>query len=147
MNELVFIIFGTFVILFLSELVLGDKKIQTVVFKLFFAFIVVLGLLIACLATVSTNNLFVFIVLELGVFISWFGIRSHLQNSILLRFTCYLREDSLTKSQLINVYQKNHGLKEKMKELEEAKLIRVDQQFFELTPKGKLVLFIVKIFK
>jgi hypothetical protein len=82
-----------------------------------------------------------------GAFVSWFGIRSHIESSILLRMLYLLRQHPTTANELISRYQSHWGEKLRVEELVRAGLLDHSSNRIALTRKGDLILRIVDLLK
>ena len=75
-----------------------------------------------------------------GEFLCWFGLRSHLESSILLRMLVLLKAGSCSTGGLVREYLRGYGPAERVKELREAGLISDKTGGMVVTQKGKKVL-------
>src|SRR5262245_31569168 len=106
-----------------SESVLRGTKLQTALLK-------VVGIHMFLFAGVGFYLFFTlhlsFVVLSIfwiGAFLSWFGVRSHLESSILLRMLLFTRSGPLTETELLSRYQSHHSEASRLEELFSANLL------------------------
>lgn len=78
-----------------------------------------------------------------GAFLSWFGVRSHLESSILLRMLVLLRRGPLREVDLIAEYLALYGEARRREELLRGGLAVLEQGQLAVTPKGRTILGIV----
>jgi hypothetical protein len=135
--------FGLLVTLVGCEVVLRGTKLQTGLSRV----LVVWGalFLVTLLALVAAESLsaVVFTIFWGGAFLSWFGVRSHIESSVLLRMLVLLRHEPLTESMLITNYMQLYGEAARLRELCQGGLAkRVGQTVIE-TEKGRRILDVV----
>jgi hypothetical protein len=75
-----------------------------------------------------------------GAFLSWFGVRGHLESSILLRMLVLLRHGPMTGADLTARYEAGHGVGVRTDDLLQGGLVRRDGDGLEVTRKGRSVL-------
>jgi hypothetical protein len=109
---------------------LGIFVVQSVLFFLTFIFIIPGG-------TIGIISLAIF---WLGAFLSWFGVRSHLESSILLRMLYLLKFRPMKPGELLEQYEKHYGEALRIEELIHSALIRREAERFTLTRKGRWIL-------
>jgi hypothetical protein len=78
-----------------------------------------------------------------GAFLVWFGVRSHIESSILLRMLVLLRGRSLSDSRLVDEYNARYGESMRVAELCRGGLVETGVDGLQLTARGKTVLFLV----
>jgi hypothetical protein len=78
-----------------------------------------------------------------GAFLFWFGIRSHIESSILLRMLFLLRYGPTTDARLVEEYASLYGESKRLEELRRGRFIVQDCDGIRITPKGKAVLLVV----
>lgn len=140
MNSIPILIFGFLLAVLSSELVLKGTKLQTTLLK-------VLGIHLFWLITISIclNRFlqFSFVVVFLfwaGAFLSWFGVRSHLESSILLRMLFFIRKEPMTEKDLLLKYENHHSEASRLEELFRANLLERSPDGIQVTPKGRRIL-------
>jgi predicted transcriptional regulator len=129
-----------FAVLLCEILLLNRRKIQSR-----FAPILVVHALIFCLMLLlvlkkGEASIVSAAIFWMGAFLTWFGMRSHLESSILLRMLYLLKKRSMKPGQLLEEYEQHYGEALRIEELVHSGLIRKDDQRFELTQKGRLIL-------
>ena len=72
-----------------------------------------------------------------GSFLTWFGIRSHIESSILLRLCCSSLSDSRSEDEMLELYKSRFGWQSRIEEACNAGLI--DHQSGAITNKGKRI--------
>lgn len=81
-----------------------------------------------------------------GSFLAWFGVRSHLESSILLWMLVYLRKAERTEAEISTVYLQRYGPAERLEELHTGGLIeRMPGGEIALTRKGQQILRIATL--
>ena len=76
-----------------------------------------------------------------GALLSWFGIRSHLESSILLRMIHMLRRRPMTRRDMTTQYESSYGRTQRIEDLVRAGLLVADPQGTGMKPtrKGLLI--------
>ena len=78
-----------------------------------------------------------------GAFAFWFGVRSHLESSILLRMLALLRRGPMSDSELVAAYTACYGKPARLAELCRAGLVSGQGNLLHVTAKGKAILAVV----
>jgi hypothetical protein len=78
-----------------------------------------------------------------GAFLSWFGVRSHVESSILLRMLYLLRGKPMTEAQLLETYSSQYGEAMRIEELLRGRMAARNGEGMTVTPKGKAILQVV----
>ena len=80
-----------------------------------------------------------------GAALAWFGLRSHLESSILLRMVYMLLDGTLSTGELVSRYHLHGGQRERLAELVRAGWLRIDASSGDvvLTPKGRRIVALV----
>jgi hypothetical protein len=78
-----------------------------------------------------------------GAFLSWFGVRSHIESSILLRMLYLLRRKPMTESQVVDTYSSQCGPAMRVEELLRGGMAKKEAGQMSVTPKGKAILGVV----
>src|ERR1700733_9243702 len=78
-----------------------------------------------------------------GAFLSWFGVRSHVESSILLRMLYLLRRGPMEEARLLEEYESHCGQAVRMEELFRGGLASNDGNRLAVTPKGRNILNVV----
>jgi hypothetical protein len=82
-----------------------------------------------------------------GMFVCWFGIRCHVESSILLRMVYLLRHGPLTGADLVRRYARHYGEAARLEELERGGLMTKTSDRSPLTPKGHAIVRIATFFR
>ncbi len=94
---------------------------------------------IASLCFTETVGAAAAFVLWTGMFTAWFGIRSHVESSILLRMLHFLRDGHATRDEMLGRYDRHDGQAARIEELVRAGLIRRTSDGILPTRKGRFV--------
>jgi hypothetical protein len=78
-----------------------------------------------------------------GAFLSWFGVRSHIESSILLRMLYLLRREPRAEADLLAEYASRFGAAMRMEELMRGGMMVKLDGANVVTPKGKSILGVV----
>ena len=149
MTMFIFFLFGLFVevllVVWIAEFCLKEKRVQSCLPQVFPVF--VLAAVINLVVGYFTGYNFPVLLglLWAGVFLCWFGIRSHLESSILLHMLVLLREKPVSRQALIDAYLQSYGPAERLDELKHAGLLKPGSQgAVLLTPRGQRLVQIVQ---
>ena len=126
-----------------SEVVLGGTKLQTGLSRVLVVWAVIY--LPACYLLFRHGDIgpLVFTIFWGGAFLSWFGVRSHIESSILLRMLYLLGRQPMTEAQLLAKYGSHYGEGMRIEELLRGGLaVKVGDRLV-VTPKGKGILGVV----
>jgi hypothetical protein len=74
-----------------------------------------------------------------GAFLSWFGIRSHIESSILLRMLFLLKNGAMSRSELLTTYERHYSATQRLEELKRAGLLQPGARGLEATRKGMFI--------
>lgn len=124
----------------LTEVALGGRKVQTGLVRAVGVWAAIGLSLAAYAAAVRGSGALVFLVFWGGAFLSWFGIRSHLESSILLRMVYLLRPADLSGDQLLAAYDRFYGPQQRIDELLRSGLAERIGAGLRLTSKGRSIL-------
>ena len=130
-----------------SELALGGTKLQTGlgrVLAVWGATYVVSGYSLARHGDIGPVA---FTIFWGGAFLSWFGVRSHIESSILLRLLYLLRRHSMTETQLLAEYGSHQSEAIRVEELVRGGLASRTSGRLSASPKGKAILRIVAMLR
>jgi hypothetical protein len=78
-------------------------------------------------------------ILWCGMFLSWFGVRSHIESSILLRMAYMLRQGPMGEDRLLAQYEAHYGGSMRLEELLRAGLVEKIPSGMALTTKGSRI--------
>jgi len=134
---------GAFAAIALSELMLAGTKLQTGFVKVVVSFVITGACVLAYFLLSGKAGIVAVGTLWSGLFLSWFGVRSHLESSILLRMLFLLRNSPMTAQNLLSVYEGHYGEASRLEELYLGGLLKKEESGNVLTPRGKSVLRIV----
>src|SRR5262245_58793398 len=143
MIDLMIITAALLVVVIATELLLGSAKLQTGLLRILAAW-ATLYFIVAYFFLGSTSIDGVpFTIFWTGAFLSWFGIRSHVESSILLRMTYLLRQGPLTDAELIARHNAQFSEAMRIEELVRGGLLIRTRDRLSVTPNGKMILAIV----
>jgi len=138
------IVLGALLAVFIaSELVLGGTKLQTGLSRVLVAWILVYLPTCYLLLRYGDTGLIAYTIFWGGAFLSWFGVRSHIESSILLRMLYLLRDRPLTEAELLARYGSQYGEHLRVEELLRGGLAVKSGERLIVTPKGKGILGVV----
>lgn len=146
MNDVLAVFVALAVALAGSELALRGTKLQTGLMRVLAVWAIVYAGLLGYMITCGSTGVIVFTLLWGGAFLSWFGVRSHIESSILMRMMFLLRKKALTSDELVHEYEAHYGESLRMEELFRGRLLE-RQDRVQITPKGRIILQIVAMLK
>ncbi len=82
-----------------------------------------------------------------GAFLTWFGIRSHLESSILLRLVYALRQQPKSAAELLEEYERFYGPRQRVEELVRSGLLERREGVLVVTRKGKWILALARMLR
>jgi hypothetical protein len=125
-----------------SELAVRGIKLQTGLGRVL---VVWAGVYLPAVAALMISGVspFSFTVFWGGAFLSWFGVRSHIESSILLRMLHLLRRGPMEQSALVAKYLTLCGQSARREELLRAGLAIENAGQLVVTDKGKNILAVV----
>jgi hypothetical protein len=126
-----------------SELALRGTKLQTGLGRVLAAWGAVYLVAIYPLLHRGAVSPIAFTIFWGGAFLSWFGVRSHIESSILLRMLYLLRPQPLTEGELLAAYGALYGEDKRREELLRGGLAVKIGEHLSVTPKGTTILRIV----
>jgi hypothetical protein len=126
-----------------SELALRGTKLQTGLARVLVAWGAVYAVTMVWLRLDGEISPLAFTILWGGSFLTWFGVRSHLESSILLRMLVFLRREPMSEGRLVARYLSQYGEAVRVEELCRGGLARRDRDQISVTPKGKRILRVV----
>jgi hypothetical protein len=131
--------------LLFCELLLQRAKLQTRFTRILMAHILfAVGGMIFLHRLYGIHSLAV-AVFWLGGFLSWFGIRSHVESSILIRMIFLLRQQPMRPEELIIDYKRHYSSALRLEELQRSGLLDRKGNQLQLTKKGECVLRIARL--
>ena len=126
-----------------SELVLGETKLQTGLSRVLLAWGSVYVLATCALFFWYELSPWIFTIFWSGAFLSWFGVRSHIESSILLRMAFLLRRNPMRQHDLIAAYLALQGEEARIEELLRGGLAYREDERLTVSSKGRTILGIV----
>jgi hypothetical protein len=139
MIDLTIVLFVLGFAVVLSELALGPLKVQTALPRLVGVWGVLGVLVMAHFALVRGSGALVFGVFWAGAFLAWFGVRSHVESSILLRMLYLLRSEPLSGDQVVAAYEAQYGPQQRIDELLRGGLLERSGGGYRVTAKGQRI--------
>jgi hypothetical protein len=129
-----------------GEFALGGTKLQTGLARVLVVWIGGYVAAMSWLVRDAGSGLVALAIFWSGAFLVWFGVRSHIESSILLRMLFLLRRRPMTDGRLVDEYTSQHGESIRMAELQRGGLIAKHGDAMRVTPKGKAILrFVSKL--
>ena len=122
-----------------SDLILAGAKVQTGLLRVLVVYAVLGAVLLVYLRWTQTAGAVAFLIYWAGAFLTWFGIRSHIESSILLRMLAFLRDGARSRAELLALYEEHYSLAQRMDELTRAGLVRPGLHGPEPTRKGAFI--------
>ena len=144
----VLVVLGALVVVMLaSELALRGTKLQTGLGRVLLVWAAVYLLSLYPLLVYGETGLLPFTLFWGGAFLSWFGVRSHIESSILLRMLYLLRQGPLSQAELLAKYATHYGEQQRIEELFRGGLAVRQEAEMRVTPKGKSILRVVAMLR
>jgi hypothetical protein len=143
MTDLLIVTAALLFVAIASELVLGRAKLQTGLLRIMAAWAAVYFIVLYFFLDWTDVDAVAFTIFWGGAFLSWFGVRSHVESSILLRMTYLLRRGPLTDAELVANYNCQFSEEMRIEELLRGGLLIRDEGDLVVTPKGQMVLAMV----
>jgi hypothetical protein len=123
-----------------SEIALGHTKVQTRLARAVAIWAAAYAAAVAWLVYAAGSGIIAVSLFWGGAFLVWFGVRSHIESSILLRMVYLLRRGPLPDARLLEAYAAFYGESARLEELRRGGLIADGRAGARLTPKGKIIL-------
>ena len=136
-----------FACIVLCELVLKGTKLQTGLIKVFLVHALCWIALLIFLVTNNESGIIAMTIFWAGAFLTWFGIRSHIESSVLLRMLYLLKQQPVTANQLLSRYHSHYGKELRIEELVRGGLLERGSNELRVSSKGNLILRIVQLLK
>lgn len=134
------LMFSLVVVVTGSESVLKGRKVQSALGRILPVFFCVGFLSMLSCLWLGYGFVLGFALLWGGFFLCWFGIRSHLESSILLRMLLLLRSVPLADFQITEQYMKEYGPAARVRELVTGGLVEPVENGMRVTSRGRAVL-------
>jgi hypothetical protein len=126
-----------------SELALRGTKLQTGLLRVLVVWALVYLGAVSWLVARGDLSAIAFTIFWGGAFLSWFGVRSHIESSILLRMLVLLRSKPMTERGLVTDYTSGYGEAMRIEELCRGGFATRQHATLTLTPKGATILRVV----
>jgi hypothetical protein len=139
MRETVVLIAGFFLAISMSEALLRGTKLQTGMNKVLLSHGVWLGLVWLYMMQTDGFGLITILIFWAGAFLTWFGIRSHVESSILLRMLYLLRQGPMPASDLLQEYESHYSEGARLEELFRGGLLEKTADKTVVTAKGRFI--------
>lgn len=140
MIDLLPVLAGFLICLVLSELVLGKIKVQTGLARVVAVHFVCWCATLAYMLLTGKAGVVAVTGFWAGGFLSWFGVRSHAESSILLRMLYLLRQGPMTADQWLELYHSHYGPDLRMEELFRGGLLERTADGVVVTMKARRIL-------
>jgi predicted transcriptional regulator len=126
-----------------AEIVLKGRRLQSNVKRVVPLYIVMALCCITIGAYTHYPHPIVILMYWCGYFLTWFGIRSHLESSILLKMLTTLQKSSLSRDELMKAYLQSYSIRSRITELENSGLLESKKDIVSITTSGKKLLSII----
>lgn len=143
MNGILLVLGALVAVMVLSEIVLGKTKLQTGLSRILAAWTLVYLAGIYFVVYYGSVSVLAFTIFWGGAFLSWFGVRSHIESSILLRMLHLLRRGPQSEAEIVSAYMAIGGEDVRIEELLKGRMAVRNGDGFIVTPKGKTILGVV----
>jgi hypothetical protein len=143
MTALIILASGLVAVMAASEFALNGTKLQTGLSRVLVVWAVVYLALAFVLRHYDSVGIVPFTLFWGGAFLSWFGIRSHIESSILLRMLVSLRQRPMTEAALLAEYNSRYGEAMRREELLRGGLVTTEGDRLRVSAKGRTILGIV----
>ena len=147
MTQLILVVTAFFACIVVCELVLKGTKLQTGLVKVFLVHLLCWIALLIFLVTNNESGIIAMTIFWAGAFLTWFGIRSHIESSVLLRMLYLLRKEPVSADQLLSTYHSHYGKELRIEELIRGGLLERDTDEFHVSKKGNQILRMVQLLK
>lgn len=147
MTPLILIVAAFFACIVLCELVLRGTKLQTGLVKVFLVHALCWIALLIYMVTNNQSGIIAMTIFWAGAFLTWFGVRSHIESSVLLRMLYLLRQQPVSADELLSSYHSHYGKELRIEELVRGGLLERASSEFHVSSKGNLILQIVQLLK
>lgn len=141
------IVAGFLIAFCLSELALKNRKLQTGLTTVILIHVGVAGLLLMYFFVAGRPVWDALLIFWAGAFLTSFGVRSHVESSILLRMLYLLRKGTVSESDLLQQYESQYGKAQRLENLFHGGLLKKSPEGTVVTPKGKFILRVVSLLK
>lgn len=137
------IVISALLTLFASEKRLKGRRLQSSINRVFPVFMGAALLSFIFAFIIHQSYLLVIAMFWSGLFLTWFGTRSHLESSILIGMLVALRNEKLSENSLVDVYLSQYGAQDRLTELRETGVLEQNSMDVVLTNKGRSMIKII----
>jgi hypothetical protein len=120
-----------------GDLAVRGRKLQSALGRIALVQVIGLGVVMAVISRLGGLGALPILVFWSGAFLSWFGVRSHLESSILLRMVHMLYRGPMTGREVMTEYASKFGRSERLQELVGAGLLERDPGSGAVRATGK----------
>jgi hypothetical protein len=145
MSSILILAGGWLLAMIASEVALRGTKLQTGLARVLVVYFLIGGGLLLFFIISGNLGPVACTVFWSGCFLSWFGVRSHLESSILLRMLFLLKKRAWTAQELLTEYNLHYGEAARLEELVRGGLTGPGTGVPALTSKGKTIVRIVSL--
>lgn len=128
-----------------AEIVLKGRRLQSNVKRVAPLYIVIALCCITIGAYTHYTHPIVIVMYWCGYFLTWFGIRSHLESSILLKMLTTLQASNLSRDELMSSYLQSYSTQSRIAELDNSGLLESKKGIISITPSGKKLLSVIDL--
>lgn len=139
MSEPLVLVLGFFLAVITSEVLLRGTKIQTGLAKVLLAHGVWLSIVWVYMMRTGKFSIVTISIFWAGAFLTWFGVRSHIESSILLRMLYLLRKQPRAGNDLLQEYASHYSEESRLEELFRGGLLQMKSGQVTMTPKGRFI--------
>jgi hypothetical protein len=122
------------------EFTVRHMKLQTAFTRVLGIWGAAFAFALAVLVVTTGSGVAALTIFWCGAFVAWFGVRSHIESSILLKMLVLLRAAPLTDAELVAEYTTHGGRLARVEELRRGGFIARDGAVLHLTRKGAMML-------
>ena len=139
MREILLLVFGFFLATVSSEALLRGTKVQTGLARVVVAHGFWFAIVWVLMMRTNGFSIVTLLIFWAGAFLTWFGVRSHIESSILLRMLYLLRSLPRTGNELLRDYQSHHSEASRLEELFRGGLLERKSGEIKVTSKGRFI--------
>jgi len=139
MKDALVLLAGFFLAIVMSEILLRGTKLQTGLSKVLLAHAIWFGLVWFYMMRTDGFGLITLLIFWSGAFLTWFGMRSHVESSILLRMLYLLRQKPISASHLLQEYESHYSEGARLEELFRGGLLEKKAGETVVTAKGRFI--------
>jgi hypothetical protein len=139
MRESLVLLAGFFLAVATSEALLRGTKLQTGLRKVLFSHCIWFALIWVYMMRTDGFSLITLLIFWSGAFLTWFGMRSHVESSILLRMLYLLKQRPMPASDLLHEYESHYSEGARLEELFRGGLLEKKAGESIVTAKGRFI--------